>query len=72
MFVIPFTKGAQFAQLVLGFLSHTVVNKRFNFCCFRALAYTYTTLDRLRTVFFSMQCIRGVFIATQLNSTELN
>ena len=27
-----------------------IINKHFNFCCFRALAYT--TLDRLSAVFF--------------------
>jgi len=33
----------------LAHMSYAIINKHFNFCCFRALAYT--TLDRLCAVF---------------------
>jgi len=31
-----------------------IINKHFNCCCFIALAYIYTTLDKVRAVFFSI------------------
>ena len=34
-----------------------IINKHFNFCCFRALAYT--TLDRLSAVFLYNYCLHN-------------
>ena len=45
-----------------------IINKHFNFCCFRALAYT--TLDRLCAVF--LYNIHSFFFVFQLNSGPLS
>jgi len=37
-----------------GLVTSLIINKHFNFCCFRALAYT--TLDRLCAVFLYTPC----------------